>query len=332
MVLNTNCFRQKSSSSITAIWLATLRICIFILMVLRLLMRWLVPILLLRVFKLMPTASIFYVEAYVIPHAICYASASTYGRCWIYTDSWSVLKALQCCLHTFVYDDLVLLNKYALHVATLQGMHVFLSVLPSHFGISGNEMVYSIAKLACHSPLSLEKCHTAGLLSLAHLSVRKLEEQQWLVANGDRPYGRIQLHIQQVPWFWTHRRSRRFFTTLSRLRLNHGNFKSHLHCISLCEDTRCDCGANIEDMNHILFQCPLMKGRDNFLAFLWQCGFFCPYHLSTLLSTSDMEIYEDIYGFLHRNKRCIYAKGQYREMRSVFSRVCDVAYLGFDTG
>ncbi|KAJ8893829.1 hypothetical protein PR048_006430 [Dryococelus australis] len=160
------------------------------------------------VFKLMPTASILYAEAYAILHAIHYASASNYGR-W--------------------------------------------------------------------------------LLSLAHHSVRKLWKQQWLVAKGDSPYGRIQPHLQQVPWFWTHRGCCRFFTTLSRLELNHGNFKAHLHRISPCEDTRCDCGVNIEDMNHILFQCPLMKDRNNFLAFLRQ-SCFSHHHLSTLLSTSDMEI------------------------------------------
>ena len=64
--------------------------------------------------------------------------------------------------------------------------------------------------------------------------------------------------IPNRPWFEKFSfRSRKFYSTLSRLRLGHFRLKTHLYRINLADDPLCDfCNSGSpQDLHHIIFNC-----------------------------------------------------------------------------
>ncbi|EFN63458.1 hypothetical protein EAG_12796, partial [Camponotus floridanus] len=61
------------------------------------------------------------------------------------------------------------------------------------------------------------------------------------------------------PWFDGFDLDRAEIATISRIRSNHYNLNYSLHRCGLVPHPRCHCGLSRQDINHILWSCPLYE-------------------------------------------------------------------------
>lgn len=57
------------------------------------------------------------------------------------------------------------------------------------------------------------------------------------------------------PWFYEVKEERSYVTSVNRMRANHTNVKKSLQRKGYIEEVNCDCGAGIEDVEHLIFRC-----------------------------------------------------------------------------
>ncbi|KMQ83598.1 hypothetical protein RF55_19575 [Lasius niger] len=57
------------------------------------------------------------------------------------------------------------------------------------------------------------------------------------------------------PWFRKIRRERYFYTFINRIRANHYNLNEFLARKEYIDSSRCECGSEKENVNHVIRQC-----------------------------------------------------------------------------
>ena len=99
-----------------------------------------------HLFKLLDIFSIFSGEAYAILQALIYIKKSKYDKFIIFSDSKSVILAIQ----DLVTKNPIIQNIIEMNVKLKDlKKDVWISWIPAHIGIKGNEETDSAAKLAC---------------------------------------------------------------------------------------------------------------------------------------------------------------------------------------
>lgn len=69
---------------------------------------------------------------------------------------------------------------------------------------------------------------------------------------------------RSTPWFYRRNDLRRFTVLFNRLRANHYNLNESLGRKNFIDHMHCDCGAEYEDIHHVLFHCHFYKeAREN---------------------------------------------------------------------
>ena len=59
------------------------------------------------------------------------------------------------------------------------------------------------------------------------------------------------------PWFHNKNLKRDMIVTVNRCRAEHYNLNFSLHKINIVNDPSCECGFESQDLNHIIWQCPI---------------------------------------------------------------------------
>lgn len=101
------------------------------------------------------------------------------------------------------------------------------------------------------------------------------------------------------PWFANKKLPREAVVIVNRCRSGHHSLASSLNKIDINESARCQCGYEIQDVNHILWQCPLFDiNRQNFVKKLRKQEIFLPMTFTSLLSNPTAKLCETIYRYI----------------------------------
>ena len=166
-----------------------------------------------------------------------------------------------------------------------QNKDVTLCWIPSHTGISNNNIADRIANVArLEPPLDIK-------VSFREF-IPKLKNNIWTAWStkwkniGLQKGNNYSSHFEKPPtrpWFYKLKLNRKEVTTMCRLRSNHCCCPAHLGRIKVFPTSNCECGE-LGDITHILFNCPRHWGNSQQLyEALINLKFPSPLHSNTVL-------------------------------------------------
>jgi hypothetical protein len=127
----------------------------------------------------------------------------------------------------------------------------------------GNEVVDDLAKEGVSKGLYL----TSHFSSLSDISLlfRDMAFASWTSdweitgATKGKRYKQLQCVIPKKPWFSKINLPKPMISMLSRMRLGHCLTAEHLHKMGIYEEPYCECGLEIETLDHMFFVCPIVS-------------------------------------------------------------------------
>lgn len=205
--------------------------------------------------------SVFSAEAWAILQALVLISQFEFNTSVIFSDSKSVLDSI---MSNRVNHPNYLIAKIRekIHFINRQGWCVTFFWIPSHKGILGNEIVDNLAKQAIYwgnrpkfkipFPDLYEKAR-----SILHTRFENYLQTQ-AELTGTR-YFELYHNQSLKPWFQELKINRAEIVLINRIRSNHYNLNYSLHRKNIVSLPACDCGASRQDINHIIFWCPIRR-------------------------------------------------------------------------
>jgi ribonuclease HI len=210
--------------------------------------------------KLPSQISILTAELFAIFMALEWVVASELEeKCVVFTDSLSSIKLLK---NNKGKKQNVYKQKIQNQLETIkqQGRTVTICWIPSHKGITGNELVDVAAKDAT----------TGNIITLPYLTkldmkgiIKSILDNTWKTSWDEQSnLVNIGAHIRKIRtaigyWPWTSIPSnRRLETIMARLRIGHTGLNAYLYRFGLHWSPLCDCGLR-ETVEHYLLDCPL---------------------------------------------------------------------------
>ncbi|XP_063365361.1 uncharacterized protein LOC134653585 [Cydia amplana] len=196
-----------------------------------------------------PQASIFTGEAVALYEAITYIKSHNQDKSIILTDSLSCLQDLKRLpFHSKDNFFLTLKIKDKLRECHDANLQVVLAWIPSHSGITGNEVVDQCAKAAIHQSFaSDQKCFTRDIRSSIRCLLFEKWNKLWQLsrrAKGQH-YGNLQPNIPPKPWFFKHKGYSNVVTSnIIRLRLGHICSPVRLAKSRIRDSSICECGLD----------------------------------------------------------------------------------------
>ncbi|XP_036143172.1 uncharacterized protein LOC118645672 [Monomorium pharaonis] len=208
--------------------------------------------------------SIFSAEAFAIKTAMELAMNKSIDRdnVIIFSDCKSVLQALKN-NRLDVYQNKYILEIKRLHSrfkkSTNNKKKMIFVWIPSHRGLTGNELADMLAKQGAEEPASSE-------IEIPISDLRRFyKEESWSLTQekiknefrykGMFYYNNYYNKNSKKPWFSSMNTERYFVTLINRLRANHYNLNASLARKNYIPDSRCECGAESEDFDHLVWQC-----------------------------------------------------------------------------
>ena len=205
-----------------------------------------------HLFKLPDIFSIFSGEAYAILQALIYVEKSKYDKFIIFSDSKSVILAIQ----DLATKNPIIQNIIEMNVKLKDlKKDVWISWIPAHIGIKGNEEADSAAKLACCNNTSTTSDKPVVSKDLQNFLVKAITEtwnEEWKNSRFTKLH---EIRNSTNDYNPALALSRRDQTVLTRTRIGHTNW-SHSHLLYKSEPELCEnCGIS-NSIKHILTVCP----------------------------------------------------------------------------
>lgn len=213
-------------------------------------------------FVLYNTCTIFTAEAYAVYQALIHIRQINNCKYFlIVSDSLSLIKALTNLTVSFKSNYILYFIKEIIHQYYLKHIKIVFLWVPSHRGISGNEVVDKIAyegnnaidvRNAMDIPMT-------DFLQCINENICKLWLEMWKKDQDIKGkwYGSIQERLPVRPWYNRLKEaSRDFITTINRLRFGHNTAPSHLARLGIITSNTCPhCESQEGTMEHLIFDC-----------------------------------------------------------------------------
>ncbi|KAJ8973460.1 hypothetical protein NQ317_013454 [Molorchus minor] len=199
-----------------------------------------------------------------------------------------------------------LLTKRLIIEAKESDINIVLAWIPGHSNITGNEVVDQLAKIGKELNVPLDiKLPYSDIQALLNNTIKNEFKNFWLREANTKGkwYTAIQpLHPNKPYYSELPNMSRRHITTIVRLRTGHCLHKKHLYKIGIENNPYCECGQE-EDLDHILFECPINK-INNFDLYqeISKSGIPLPLKTQTVLRHNKHDNLKLILTFLNHNK------------------------------
>lgn len=224
----------------------------------------------------------------------------------IFSDSWSAVQKIGKSQISASSDIMTLRTRRLLLLACEMGYDISLAWTPGHAGIQGNEIADTLANIGRGFNIPKKVFVSSNdIFNIVKNNIIEQHKKEWsqIIGNKGSFYRGIQNHFSQIRWFdKIPYKNRRQITTIIRMRTGHCCTKLHLFKIKVKDDPFCDCGQ-IEDLNHIFFECPINQIDDfNVYSQLIKVGVTAPLNIEVVLGKPNAEIIDIINKFLNINK------------------------------
>ncbi|XP_024888152.1 uncharacterized protein LOC112465025 [Temnothorax curvispinosus] len=178
----------------------------------------------------------------------------------ILSDCQSVLKAiknnrLDVYKSSFILD----IRKRHSRLKTKFGWKIIYGWIPAHRGYTGNEIADRLAKVGASEVAEIN-------IPVPITDLRSIfREEAWnntqdkLISEssykGKDYFRNFHDRNKKQPWFKEIKAERYFYSFINRIRANHYNLNESLARKNYIDISRCDCGYEKEDINHVIWQC-----------------------------------------------------------------------------
>lgn len=216
-------------------------------------------------------SSIFTAECVAVYEAIKITLSNPNKNYRIFSDSLSALQCLADIKLDIKINPYILLakEKYLLFLESSNNSRkIEFYWIPSHSNIEGNEKVDKSAKNAAWKE-SDSKIKTPYTDYRQHYKQKMFNNTKKENENDGMYKGK--LYFQNFisgstkPWFWKKNLPRKLVVSINRCRSNHYNLASSLARVGIIEDPSCSCGYEEQNLDHILWQCPLYDNQRSVL-------------------------------------------------------------------
>lgn len=252
--------------------------------------------------KLPPETSVFTGECYGLFKAVEYILLMGLRNSLILTDARSALQSLARFPFYSHNSFIIFETRELLHRCSIKGYSVHFAWIPSHCGILGNERADQLANDAvlCGDVFPY-KNNSQDLAALPRVYLQESWGQLWSGQSlKGKFYRTIQPSIPVKPWFSKYKLSKKISTIFIRMRLGHVCTPAHLARLGIVQSPECECGAEVGDLNHFIFACPLYDHSSLFQSLVSLRVPF-PTSISCILFNFNVDIYKTIALFLVNN-------------------------------
>lgn len=256
--------------------------------------------------KLPNHCSVYSAETLAIEYALKWVlQTKEFQNVVLISDSKSVLMALNN-LNFLKIDKSEHLCNIKMYLNKLLSLKINVTFLwvKGHCGIEGNEIVDSLAKQATQSPNFINVKFFSDLVIKAKNEIRTKWGDQWkeFINKSNNHYTQIHPTLPtSIPHLSNFNVSRKYAVTITRLKINHGRFPTHLNKLHLADSPYCSCdGSSLGDLNHIFFSCRAHQLYINqLLQTLIRYSIPLPTNITILLSTQNKNIFDALTQFLN---------------------------------
>jgi len=257
------------------------------------------------VHKLPPETSVFTAEAWAILQAVNASLDFNCSKSVIFSDSKSVLEALS--------SPMPPNKNYIIHIikkrlvdAIKDNKIIHLFWIPAHSGIPGNESVDALARRAALSGFKPRfKIPFTDLFLEFKESLRKQFSEYLEEAARDTGLlhaSLYQLNITPRPWYYNKPLCRNDIVLINRIRSNHYNLNYSLFRKNMTTSAACLCGDPKQDINHIIFYCPITTPKSHHLrSFLIKFFPLYPIDIFPILFNPSPKLIRLLSAFLKAN-------------------------------
>ena len=220
--------------------------------------------------SLSPLASIYTAESIAINDALSIAIENKHKNINVFTDSLSVIQSLRFPhINTKINPYILKIKqKIKLFYENNNSTKIKFFWIPSHIGIEGNEEADRLAKLSTLNEPSNLSIPFTDITNIFRKYSNNLTNQSLMHDSQTKGKQYFQYFYKQStkPWFHKYKLKRDLIVTTNRCRSDHYNLNASLFKIKVINQPNCECGHELQDLDHILWQCPLFDAqRDELL-------------------------------------------------------------------
>lgn len=251
--------------------------------------------------------SIYSCEAMAILLALELAINDDYTHIQIFSDSQSVLKAIQSPLYWKIKSYLILEIRQKIYSLSKNGKKVELFWVPAHVGIRYNEMVDLAAKDNIKSGIDTQMLIPKDDFKAMWKQDMFSELHEWcknvglsLINPKGAKYCKLFLNtVSRKPWFDKLPIHRKAIVSLNRLRINYTSLGESLFRKDIIDSPFCSCGLIEQTAEHIFWDCPdYIEPRYDMIQKLNVLNLAKPYNLDNLLNNLDLNICDILFCFI----------------------------------
>jgi len=224
--------------------------------------------------RLPADTSIFSAEAWAILQALILLESSSSRKAAVFSDSKSALDALASSSAKSCSNYLIPMIRSKFHNMR-DGYQISLAWVPSYLEIWGNEKADLLARQAASEGHKTKFKIPATDLFLR--SQRSFKDKFLALLENDFRYKGTLYHthffksiLPIKPWFSHIPLPRDQIVIINRLRSNHYNLNLSLYRKNIINSPLCQCGDPRQDVNHVIFRCPLTRNKSQKLILYLQ--------------------------------------------------------------